>query len=479
MRRKPVFFDPRNLASGGLSFAVLTTLLALPMPAQADDWPQWMGPKRDAIWRETGILDKFPSGGPKVRWRTPIGGGYAGPAVVKDRVYVTDRILPEGVKNPANPFAAQPIPGKERILCLSDKSGEILWKHEYDRTYNISYPGGPRTTPIVHEGKVYTLGAMGDLFCLNADDGKVLWSKNFVKDYKAPLPMWGFAANPLLDGDKLICLVGGPDHIVVAFDKDTGKEKWHALSFEKADTQIGYCPPIVYEAGGKRQLLIWHPESLNSLDPETGKLYWSEPYKANANLTVSMPRQEGDLLLVTSFYNGAMMLKLAADKPAATVLWRSRRQGEQPNQTDTLNSIMPTPFLRDGYIYGVCSYGELRCLPRHRLQARLDDPQSHGRPRRKRALGQRLPDRPGRSLLPAQREGRSHHRPADPEGIRGDRPRPHPGADLAAIGSQGGLVAPGLRPQVDVRPQRQGNRLRLPCRGVNVSTRLATLRRSV
>ena len=353
---------PRTLLSGGFSSVVLTALLTPTMSARADDWPQWMGPKRDAVWRETGILDKFPSGGPKIRWRTPIGGGYAGPAIVKDRVYVTDRILAEGVKNPANPFAAQPIPGKERILCLSDKSGELLWKHEYDCTYNISYPGGPRTTPIVHEGKVYTLGAMGDLFCLSADDGKVIWSKNFVKDFKAPVPMWGFAANPLLDGDKLICLVGGQDHIVVAFDKNTGNEKWHALSFEKAGTQLGYCPPVIYEAGGKRQLIIWHPESVNSLDPETGKLYWSEPYNANANLTVSMPRQQGDLLLVTSFYNGAMMLKLAADKPAATVLWRSKGRGERPEQTDKLHSIMTTPFIKGGYIYGVCSYGELRCL---------------------------------------------------------------------------------------------------------------------
>ena len=175
-----------------------------------------MGPKRDAVSRKTGILDNFP-GGPKVRWRTPIGGGYAGPAVVKDRVYVTDRILPEGVKNPANPFAAKPIAGKERLLCLSDKSGKILWKHEYDlHRINISYPPGRAVTPIVQEGKVYTLGAMGNLFCLNADDGKVIWSKNFVKDYKAPVPMWGFAANPLLDGDKLICLVGGRDHIAAS-----------------------------------------------------------------------------------------------------------------------------------------------------------------------------------------------------------------------------------------------------------------------
>src|SRR5262249_39194145 len=121
-------------------------------------------------------------------------------------------------------------------------------------------------------------------------------------------------------------------------------------------------PPVIYEAGGKRQLIIWHPEAVNSLDPQTGKLYWSTPFRAKAYLTVSMPRQEGDLLLVTSFYNGAMMLQLAADQPAATKLLRSHVESELSERTDTLNSIMPTPFLKDGYIYGVCSYGELRCL---------------------------------------------------------------------------------------------------------------------
>src|SRR5215472_8743578 len=100
-------------------------LLLFLAPARGDDWPQWMGPKRDAVWRETGILDKFPAGGPKVRWRTPLGGGYAGPAVAKGRVYVLDRVLPEGVSNPDNPFATERVPGKERILCLDESTGKI------------------------------------------------------------------------------------------------------------------------------------------------------------------------------------------------------------------------------------------------------------------------------------------------------------------------------------------------------------------
>ena len=344
----------------GFCFLLCTVSFILPTLVRADDWPQWLGPKRDGVWRETGILDKFPDGGLKVRWRTPIGGGYAGPAVVKDRVYVTDRVLPDGVKNPDNPFATDRVPGTERVLCLDESSGKILWKHEYDCPYRISFPAGPRTTPVVSDGKVYTLGAMGDLFCLNAENGKVLWSKNFPKDYKAPVPLWGFAAHPLLDGDKLICLVGGKDSIAVAFDRNTGAEKWHALSFQKRGTQLGYCPPMIYTIGGKRQLIIWHPESVNGLDPETGKVYWSQPFAVRANLTVSTPRLSGNQLFLTSFYNGAMMLKFDGDKP--TVVWRSHVQSEQADRTDTLNSIIPTPFLKDGYIYGVCSYGELRCL---------------------------------------------------------------------------------------------------------------------
>jgi outer membrane protein assembly factor BamB len=340
---------------------VPSLLLTLPSLAQADDWPQWLGPERDAIWRENGILDKFPEGGPKVRWRTPIGAGYSGPVVAKGSVYVTDRVLAEGVKNPDSPFNNQlRIPGKERILCLNEKNGELLWKHEYDCTYQISYADGPRATPLVHEGRVYTLGAMGKLLCLDAGKGDVIWSKDFVADYKAPVPLWGFAASPLIDGDKLICLVGGNDHIVVAFDKYSGAEKWHALSFNKRDTQIGYCPPVVYTIGGKRQVIIWHPESVNGLNPETGEVYWSQPCPARANLSVSMPRQAGDLLFLTAFYDGGMMLKFEGSKPS--VLWRSQVKSEMADRTDTLNSIIPTPFLRDGYIYGVCSYGELRCL---------------------------------------------------------------------------------------------------------------------
>src|SRR5581483_181070 len=122
--------------------------LVLTSAATADDWPQWLGPKRDGVWREHGILDKFPPGGPAVRWRTPIGSGYAGPAVAGDRVYVTYFAPRAGDAIPANGMARSRIAGTERVLCLDDATGKVVWEHKYDVDYVLSFPAGPRTTPV-------------------------------------------------------------------------------------------------------------------------------------------------------------------------------------------------------------------------------------------------------------------------------------------------------------------------------------------
>jgi outer membrane protein assembly factor BamB len=344
-------------------FVAVVLTGALAAGAHADDWPQWLGPKRDGVWRETGLLDKFPADGPKVRWRTPIGSGYAGPAVANGRVYVADRVPPEGAAGPADGFATRK--GRERLLCLDEATGQVLWEHAYDCTYTIGYASGPRATPTVAGGKVYTLGAMGDLYCLDAATGKPVWSKNFLtdfpgrKDHLDKVGNWGCASHPLVDGNKLICLVGGPDHLVVAFDKDTGKVLWHALSA----VQAGYAPPMIDEAGGRRQLIIWDPENVHGLDPETGKVYWSVPFpiKAPPCMTISTPRVAGDRLFLTSFYDGSLMLKLD-DRPGARVLWQAKGRSEKPNDTKALQSIISTPVFQDDRVYGVCSYGELRCL---------------------------------------------------------------------------------------------------------------------
>ena len=335
---------------------LLVAFAAIIERGHADDWPQWLGPQRDGVWRETGLVKKFSPDGPPVRWRTKIGAGYAGPAVARGQVYVTDRQLAPNTSNPADPFQRGTILGTERVLCLNEADGKILWKHEYDCPYSVSYPAGPRTTPAVQGGKVYTLGAEGNLFCFEAETGKVLWSRELKMDYGMPTPLWGFAGHPLVDGQKVICLVGGPGSVAVAFNKDSGKEIWRAL----AAKEPGYCPPMIFEAGGKRQLIVWHPESINSLNPETGEVYWTQPFAVQQALTIPTPRLHGDRLLVSSFYNGSMMLQLDSTKPAATLLWRGKSKSER--NTDGLHSIMSTPFFDGSHIYGVCSYGQFRCL---------------------------------------------------------------------------------------------------------------------
>jgi outer membrane protein assembly factor BamB len=197
--------------------------------AHADDWPQWMGPRRDGVWRERGLVDALPGGGLPVKWRVPVKGGYSGPAVAGGRVYLMDYERPEGdLVN--DPGSRTEIAGRERILCLDAATGKLLWKHDYDCPYAISYASGPRCTPTVADGLVYALGAEGNLTCLDAATGRVVWAKDFKQDYAAPTPIWGFCGHPLVEGELLICLVGGEGSVAVAFDKQTGKEQWRSLS---------------------------------------------------------------------------------------------------------------------------------------------------------------------------------------------------------------------------------------------------------
>lgn len=320
--------------------------------ASAADWPQWMGPSRDDHWNETGILDKFPEGGPKILWRTPIAGGYAGPAVVGQRVFVSDFVRASGdSKN--DPGGRAQVKGSERVLCLDAATGKEIWKHEYPCTYNISYPAGPRCTPTVAGGKVYCLGAEGNLVCLDAASGKPVWQKDLKQAYKIEAPFWGFCGHPLVDGQRLICLVGGEGSVAVAFDKDTGKELWKALS---ADGEPGYCPPTMIEAGGQRQLLIWHPKSLNSLNPQTGAVYWSEPLVPQYGMSVAAPVKSGDFLYASSIGSVGVLFKLDRAKPAAEVVWEGK-----PNTAVYCSNS--TPIIDSGTIYGNdCQVGNLRAV---------------------------------------------------------------------------------------------------------------------
>jgi outer membrane protein assembly factor BamB len=309
---------------------------------RADDWPQWGGPQRDLVWREDGIVEELPAELARV-WSAPIGAGYAGPSVAGGRVFVADRIEADGL---------------ERVLAVDAETGREIWRHAYAVDYTISYPLGPRATPTVDEDRVYALGAMGDLFCLNAATGEVVWQKNLPRDFNTQLPTWGMAAAPLVDGDQLIVLAGGrPDALVVSLDKRTGNELWRALE----DEQVGYCPPLIFNFGGQSQLIIWHPAAVSAIDPQDGRLLWEVPFDVQAGLTIPTPRKLGSRLFVTAFYNGPVMIELGADGMSPQVLWRSAA-GNNEIKNDSLHAIMCTPIVRDDFVFGVGSYGELRCL---------------------------------------------------------------------------------------------------------------------
>jgi outer membrane protein assembly factor BamB len=327
-------------------------LLAAAQPAaRGEDWPEWRGAGRRGVWTEDGVLEKFPEKGLKYTWRVPLHEGYAGPAVDAGRVFVSDFIRGGGLK------------GTERALCLDERSGKLLWKQEWPVDYSGTQPkwaSGPRATPTVDGDLVYFVGGMGRLSAFEAATGKLVWKRDYVAEYDATVPAWGVVSPPVVHGKLLIALVGGKDGAtVVAFDKRSGEEAWRALP---AKGDPGYAPPLIVEAGGVRQLIVWHPTAVSSLDPATGRVFWEHPFEVAMGMTVATPVVDAGRLLVTAFFDGAMLLALAPDKPAAKPVWHRKGKSEQPADTDGLHALITTPVIDGKYIYGIDSYGELRGL---------------------------------------------------------------------------------------------------------------------
>lgn len=305
----------------------------------ADDWPQFGGPNRDGVWRETGIVQTFPAEGLKIRWRVPVGSGLSSPIVSEGRVFLCDAER----KKPR---------AWERVHCYDEKSGQTLWTH----TDEVSYPGyafdpasegGPDGTPLAAGGKVYALGRMGNLVCLDVRDGTVLWQKDVPKECGLG-EVFGTTPSPLLEGNLLILVTGGkPAPCVLAFDKDTGKEVWRAL-----EDPWTYSSPIVISAGGKRQLIVWTPDAITSLDPATGKVWWRERRVLFSDYAVAAPTISGNLLLA-----GGLMFQLDPDRPAASVLWPENTVKARRSLSNTTG-----PLLQGGCVYSHQSQGRLVCL---------------------------------------------------------------------------------------------------------------------
>jgi outer membrane protein assembly factor BamB len=302
----------------------------------AIDWPQFRGPKRDGVWEETGIVESFPKGGLKIRWRRPVGGGFASPVVVQGRVFVFDVEL-------IKPTA------RERLHCFDDKTGKVLWVYAYDEPYGdwayVPERGaGPTATPIVEGDRIYIVGANGYTHCLNTKTGKVVWQKNIGKEYT--IAEMSCRPSPLIDGPLLIVFTGAkPGASVLALDKQTGKEVWKAL-----DDPVSNSSPIIITVRGKRQLIVWSDSSLTSLDPANGHTYWRELMVTSNNDSVATPVFQGNRLLVSG-----LMVDLSADAPR--FLWPENRVPARRILSNT-----STALLQGEYLFAAKGWGELVCL---------------------------------------------------------------------------------------------------------------------
>ncbi|MBM3777326.1 MAG: hypothetical protein FJW23_03675 [Acidimicrobiia bacterium] len=333
----------RRLLVAAIAAAVVWTGSA----ASAEDWPEFRGKGRRGVWTETGILRTFPPGGLEVRWRTPIRGGYSSPSVSEGRIFLTDFTAGTGLE------------GTERALALDEATGRVLWTQEWPTDYaGLMWAHGPRATPTVDGDRVYVVGARGRLVCLDAQSGEIRWSVQAVEDYGAPVSMWGAASAPIVDGDVLVAVINGPpDALLVGFDKHTGRERWRAL---RGLAEPGLNQPLVITAGGARQLIYWGPDAINSLDPATGKVFWRHPWQVGDAMNLALPVHHDPYLLLSHFGRGSMLLELHRDRPGVTEIWRGTSSSEI--LTDGLHSMYGTPIVQDGFIYGLCSYGQLRCL---------------------------------------------------------------------------------------------------------------------
>ncbi len=315
----------------------------LSVMSNAKDWPDWRGANRDGIWSETGIVEVFNSKKLVPKWSVPVGSGYSGPTIANGKVYLTDLI-----QQPAQ---------TEGILCFDEQTGEKIWEYRYACEYSgVGYPAGPRASVVISNGKAYALGTMGNLLCFNAANGDVLWQKDLNREYEIRMPTWGISATPLISDDKVILQISGSNKAcVIALNKNTGKEIWRNL-----DDIAAYSAPIIIEKNGKKVVVAWTEESLSGLNPETGQVYWRFPWKVGSGMSIATPVLSGDHIFVSCFYSGSLLVKLGNDYTSAEKVWQ--RSGDSERKTDALHCVMNTPVILGNFIYGVDSYGELRCL---------------------------------------------------------------------------------------------------------------------
>ena len=305
----------------------------------AADWPQLLGPARNGVSAETGLAATWPKKGPPVVWEKDIGEGFSGPVVVGDRVILFHRVGDEEV-----------------VECFAAADGASKWKKGYPTHYRDAFGkgDGPRATPVIADGRIYTLGAEGVLQCLKLEDGDKVWRRELQKDYQAPLGFFGVATSPLLEGGRLLVNVGGANGAgIVAFNPADGKEVW-----KTDDHEASYSSPVAADLAGRRQAVFLTREGLVSLDPADGTVRYSKHWRSrmDASVNAASPVVVGDQIFLTASYGtGAVLLR--AQKDGVEEVWKGDK---------ALSCHYGTPVYLDGYLYGFDGRQEagarLRCV---------------------------------------------------------------------------------------------------------------------
>ncbi|MDB5313294.1 MAG: hypothetical protein JWO38_7496 [Gemmataceae bacterium] len=295
--------------------SAFTLSLALALTLSAADWPQFLGPNRNNTTPEKVAAWK---GELKPAWKVPVGDAHSSPVVAGGVVYAFYQ--PRG-KN------------ADALAAFDAGSGKRIWEKSYDRPeFDPPFGAGPRSTPSVDGGKVYTLGGTGILACWDAKTGDLAWKVDTLTEFKAPNLNFGISASPLVAGGKVFVNVGGKGAGLVAFDAATGKVVW-----KTADDAASYASPILIEAGGAKQVVFLTAAGLVAVDPDTGKEFWRQPFKDLIQESATTPLYAGGLVIGSSVTLGSIALKVteAGGKPAVSEAWKS----------PLLNCYFSTPVL--------------------------------------------------------------------------------------------------------------------------------------
>ncbi len=295
------------------------------------DWPQWRGPARDDISAESGLLQKWPEGGPRRVWLVRnLGKGYGGPAVVGNRLYI---------------MGTSPDYGTERLFCLDTKTGKSKWTVPIGKLLKNGWGDGPRATPTVDGNRVYALGGQGVLICVDATRGKLVWKKDLVKDFGGRRPNWGYTESVLVDGDRVICSPGAPDAAVVALDKGTGRTIWKCGDME---SQVHYASIIRIESPPTYVKLT--VSEVVGINPENGEVRWRVDFPGRTAVIPTPVYDKGRLFITAGYGVGCKLIRIDGGK------------AEEVYFNKSMKNHHGGVLLLDGHIYGYSDGGGWTCL---------------------------------------------------------------------------------------------------------------------